>query len=279
MKISELSTIYALLDEKGITSESFSPAAFEKMAQMLSLLDATEQDLILKLLLNFEIYGMAQYYPMFNDTLAKINFNKFHGYKKIAILPCITNADAGEEKYKSGDLVAGFFKGVDFSDYIKTNKRPHVTVYKNILTYNNPKNNDVKIFVDDFIGTGDTVITAIEDFFNHQTRVRKNYCVFSFVAMKEGLARLRAKRIPVYVCHELSKGITDSNTIRKKDDAISLMKKIEDEHLDLEPEFSLGYGQSEALVKMQRTPNNTFPIFWLEKGQGDEKWPAPFPRI
>jgi hypothetical protein len=39
------------------------------------------------------------------------------------------------------------------------------------------------------------------------------------------------------------------------------MKDIE-KKINIRGEFSLGYKQSESLISMIRTPNNTFPVFW-----------------
>ena len=42
--------------------------------------------------------------------------------------------------------------------------------------------------------------------------------------------------------------------------------------------FSFGYNKSEALVTLNRTPDNTFPIFWRNHKKGGKVFQAPFPR-
>ena len=42
------------------------------------------------------------------------------------------------------------------------------------------------------------------------------------------------------------------------------MRSIE-EIIKVNDQNIFGYGQSEALVCMERCPNNTFPIYWLPK--------------
>jgi hypothetical protein len=42
--------------------------------------------------------------------------------------------------------------------------------------------------------------------------------------------------------------------------------------------FSFGYNQSEALITLMRTPDNTFPIFWKEHKKSGEFYDAPFSR-
>ena len=52
------------------------------------------------------------------------------------------------------------------------------------------------------------------------------------------------------------------------------MKNIE-EAIQVSDDYKFGYKGSEALVKMIRTPNNTFPIYWLRNKKNKF---APFPR-
>lgn len=52
------------------------------------------------------------------------------------------------------------------------------------------------------------------------------------------------------------------------------MKQIETK-MYIQDKFRFGYCKSESLVTMCRTPNNTFPVFWEEKGNMKT---APFPR-
>ena len=48
-------------------------------------------------------------------------------------------------------------------------------------------------------------------------------------------------------------------------DAVSTMQNIERRLDELIDEFKFGYKGSEALVCLERCPNNTFPIYWLTK--------------
>ena len=71
------------------------------------------------------------------------------------------------------------------------------------------------------------------------------------------------------------KGISDKYTLTQKTRALSLMESIED-WLNVADDYRFGFGRSEALVSMLRTPNNTFPVYWLDKKSLDYK--SPFPR-
>ena len=52
------------------------------------------------------------------------------------------------------------------------------------------------------------------------------------------------------------------------------MKKIS-QQLQVPKELYLGYLETESLVAMNKTPNNTFPVYWYEKNGHSH---APFPR-
>jgi hypothetical protein len=55
------------------------------------------------------------------------------------------------------------------------------------------------------------------------------------------------------------------------------MSEIE-EMLAISSKFKFGYKKSEALISLDRTPNNTFPLFWCKKKRDGESWCAPFYR-
>ena len=52
------------------------------------------------------------------------------------------------------------------------------------------------------------------------------------------------------------------------------MHEIED-ILKVDSKYSFGFNQTEALISLIKTPNNTFPVYWYEKNGHSH---APFPR-
>ena len=53
---------------------------------------------------------------------------------------------------------------------------------------------------------------------------------------------------------------------------------IEKDKIKANKELYLGYKESEGLVTMIKTPNNTFPFYWFEKKKEGKHTTAPFPR-
>lgn len=73
------------------------------------------------------------------------------------------------------------------------------------------------------------------------------------------------------------KGITDSYPQQTKEEKKAIMLEIEKK---LKPgKYQFGYEKSEALVTMTRTPNNTFPVFWMNYEHKGSKFSPPFPRF
>ena len=80
--------------------------------------------------------------------------------------------------------------------------------------------------------------------------------------------------IPVFADIVREKGISDKFESEEAGQKLDEMKKIS-KLLHVPKKLSLGYLDSESLVAMNKTPNNTFPVYWYE-GKGHSH--APFPR-
>ena len=131
------------------------------------------------------------------------------------------------------------------------------------------RDNYTLCLIDDFIGTGDTVERASKYFLDRN--ISKNMMtIVSLVSMSSGLDDLNNKGYITYTNISCEKGITDGGN----ETQIELMKNIE-ESIKVSDNYKFGYKGSEALVKMIRTPNNTFPIYWLRNKKNKF---APFPR-
>ena len=89
--------------------------------------------------------------------------------------------------------------------------------------------------------------------------------------MRSGIDFLRQMGYNTFADIILDKGIEGSVNADQK---YKVMEMIEAK-IAVKDDCHLGFGHSEALVKMVRTPNNTFPIYWLRNRKNPY---APFPR-
>lgn len=128
------------------------------------------------------------------------------------------------------------------------------------------------VLLDEFIGSGKTVINRINQIEKNISSSKKNgqniqFVVRTFAASEVGLRALAEQKIDVKSVLTVKRGISDYYDPEGAIKHINLMKKIES---SLSNSFfnvtmpSLGYGQCEALYYREEgnIPNNVFPIFW-----------------
>ena len=135
----------------------------------------------------------------------------------------------------------------------------------------------VLVLVDDYIGTGDTAVACVEQLDKLGIKMEQ-IAILSLVAQEEGKKKIEEKGIFFCTSNLRNKGISDYYEGKELEKNVRLMQKIEKD-LKVGEKSRFVYGQSEALVTMCRTPNNTFPVFWYEPELGIKKKLAPFPRF
>ena len=136
----------------------------------------------------------------------------------------------------------------------------------------NYKNQHILCLIDDFIGSGQTAVDAYAYIHELSGICKDSVAILSLVAMQEGIDRLFNEKYTIHSAITRCKGI--SGTV-DSDQKYAIMKIIED-RIHVSDDYRLGYMQSESLVKMIRTPNNTFPVYWMVGKNTNPN--APFPR-
>lgn len=134
--------------------------------------------------------------------------------------------------------------------------------------------NDLICFVDDFVGSGKTYDDTYKSFKAYfascgkQIGVKDVFAITAW-AMEEGFLYCNNRHLRLFCNKKFPKEITDFSgyTTLEKDEKIKLMEQMENSYgNNISPQYSLGYGRSEALVSiLAKSPNNTFPIFWKAK--------------
>jgi len=270
------SQISDLFERKGWPIEIDSDhniSRFNRFCLMLEGLAKDEQSLLLELSEHYLTIGFPVYINHLEIVLCKaLTADGNNVFSKLYFMPLIAPEDKG--KIKSGPILTYMLTGTDllYSAILKGKERIIVNdsfTYKNQI---NKSNSSVLILVDDFIGTGETAVHALGDLFKQDFRNDK-IIVISLVAQQEGLNRIHDLGVKAYTSIEHSKGISDNFLGEDGMMRLNIMNSIELKRR-IDKGYKWGYGQSEALVTMGKTPDNTFPIFWYEKN----KQIAPFPR-
>ena len=250
-------------------SEPFDEDYFDNFCKMLAGLNQEQCELILTLTDKFLWIQENDYMSRFADSfnLFISSFNFIRG-KNIYLCPALSEDDFGKSK-GSVDLLYKLtvhLKAIQhkYSDFQITYADSPVTVDYDLI-----KANYTLCLIDDFIGTGETIENALM-FFRDKGITNDMIVIVSLVGMKTGITKLNDIGYNTYVKITLDKGLTST----KDDSKIKVMHTIE-ESIGVKDDFRFGYKGSEALVRMMKTPNNTFPIYWLRNKKNEY---APFPR-
>ncbi len=147
----------------------------------------------------------------------------------------------------------------------------HVNTFgKAYATYKSKKTHKNIVLVDEFVGTGLTVIGRVSSIcrqFHDANIVDFSVRVKVIVATQHGFDAVKAAGINIEALVLIKKGISDFNSEEISNIKKKVMIDIEDilskQHGDNDLP-SLGYGESESLYSRDdgNTPNNVFPIFW-----------------
>lgn len=247
----------------------FSDDVFENFCNMLAGLEPEQCNLVINLTEKFLWVQDSAYIKHFSVAFDSfISSYSFSRGKNIYICPLLPEEDFGKSKSSISllYLVKSHLGAIQrkYSEFSIT-----YADSPNAVKLDKIRDNYTLCLIDDFIGTGDTVERASKYFLDRN--ISKNMMtIVSLVSMSSGLDDLNNKGYITYTDISCDKGITDGGN----ETQIELMKNIE-ESIKVSDNYKFGYKGSEALVKMIRTPNNTFPIYWLRNKKNKF---APFPR-
>ncbi|WP_374174217.1 hypothetical protein [Flavobacterium tructae] len=251
---------------------SISPS---KIISWLENFEEKDIDNAIDLLHVFEYVTFDEILYRFNDLLDKILKN-IPSNEKIIILPY---GKVG----KSGSLITYPLKHT--KSYKKRSK--DILLTHDFASIDNPSIYNHIIFIDDFIGSGDTfhkeykIIADIETWIS-SNKINNTY-ILSSIIMKEGLNSILSKYPNIQIFAEVRNKIFDPLNsplrILKKVSTIKSMAYRYGSTINVFgfPPYKApyGYDESESLISFFHcTPNNTLPIIWGK----NKNWTPLFPR-
>lgn len=250
---------------------------FNNFCSMMNALDEEKQNVLLFLLTDYIRMGMTDYSNNLFNVFSDIN-NSLEDGSRICFLPLVQTIN-NSSKFLSYFAKLPSFKQI-FSNKKITSDFSDVDISELVKKINAGKI-DYCIFLDDFIGTGDTAEFYINQFTEAGLSPQK-MVIASLVIQKDGLNKLKKICHKIFFAKLALKGISDNDKLstQEKEDFLKIMGDVEDIiNIKNGHKYRFGYKKSEALVTMMRTPNNTFPIFWKPSGKKNEGGIiAPFPR-
>lgn len=252
-------------------------SVFNRFCSCLSKLDSEQQLLLLELTERFKRIKQEEYPLHISKALTKFAANEmvnFSEIKNIFVTPLLAPEDFG--KPKSSTFVYYSLKGILPYTSAFVNKKYFYLDGIDQLDIRHKdinKDNSILLVVDDFVGTGDTSISALSYLIKEKKITKDKIVVLTIAAMEQGFSNVEEFGNTIHTSFLLEKGISDFYPEDKAIQNFSIMDAI-DRKIKTHTNEKYGYGESEALISLIRTPNNTFPIFWKEKGDRI----APFPR-
>lgn len=250
---------------------------FNRFCERLCTLDAEEQRLVIELTRRFTAIGGTEYPQLIlklMNCLHSQNLPVFSEVEKVFILPLIAPEDRGRTKSSSVVWYHCREELIRYSSLL-ADKTVLCCDIEKASWIKTLKINELVILVDDFIGSGETAVSAVNWLTDSFGTDPKQIVILSIAALEMGIDHVRQKTgVEVYAYYIFRKGISDYYSDDQRDGCLKTMAGIEDK-LKVDSDFRLGYAQSEALISLIRTPNNTFPVFWKKK---DKSSPAPFLR-
>ncbi|MDN3692178.1 hypothetical protein QWZ06_07835 [Chryseobacterium tructae] len=178
------------------------------------------------------------------------------------------------------------YKAVTSGLFPRKSKQDYDIITHDLKNISNPDDFQHIIFLDDFIGSGNTFLKAIEEKETEEwlkVNKLKKYFLLSSIIMEEGEQKI-LKDFPfdlIIKSEKRYKAFHPKNSIfnlfKNNQEISKLIKTYGNEiYVNYNPptKTPLGYDDSESLISFfHGTPNNTFPIIW-----GDNKWYPLFPR-
>ncbi len=202
---------------------------YDEFCEMLKFLEEEEQDLVIELTQYFLRIESGQYFSYFLMSLEKLFADtSLPTTSTVSIMPLISPSDFG----KSKSSTALFYDIKSKIPMLPTKHKLKETKMVDAISPSTPANsskitsikNDLICLVDDFIGTGETAIDAV----NHllEKGLKQEYIVVvALVAQKQGMEALEQLGIRSYVAESRERGISDNPLFDNKKQEI--MKNIE----------------------------------------------------
>ena len=226
ISVSTLIQLKTLFDNKGwLIDEDNTVSFFNRYISTLSILDEKQQDFLISLSHHFLYVPIERYLELVLKPL--IELRKEDPNKKLFFACCLSKDDLGRPK--SSHTVLYQLKGTTIKSMIDLDPFSVIEKWDNQLCHKLDNNYQI-VLVDDFIGTGETALSAIEYIKETCPNVdNSRISVLSITAMNEGVKLITDKGYKTYVSIICKKGITDQYSGTEQLNAINLMLSIEKE--------------------------------------------------
>lgn len=240
---------------------------FERLCKRLGRLKDDEQTLFLDLLEKFKVIPLVSYVASF---LAILEYSKLLDFciendiRTLYVVPLLKEEDFN--KLKGSCILSALVEvqGRMSSMFNKDSIDVYYLAPSEYIGCNKNASSHV-LFIEDYIGSGKTASEAVKNFEDVCNLSYKDYTIITLASSEIGVETLKKgnEGIRIFSGVLQKRGISGqyNNCIEEK--YIAMMHSMTHK-LGLKSNKYLGYTHSQALITLNRTPNNTFPVFWDE---------------
>ena len=268
--------LYSIFSTKKWHDKDTHEIVFTNICHLLGNLNEIQQEFLLDLIERYTWLSFSEYQSNIINIFNNIPQKEIENLKKIILFPIMNPNDVN--KTKSGHGILILLRGL--TGFLT--KFSHLR-FKEIETFEQLEDpqfklaNDEQIYLlDDFLGTGDTIKSTIDKLLTNPNITIDKIRIITIASHKQAVIYMESIGIQYYTNIITIKGISEHYIAPELEEKISLMEEIE--KLLPTKKYNFGYGRSEGLITLYRTPNNTFPIFWHDYEKKQQKFKAPFPR-
>ena len=265
MDISDFSTKISILfsQKKCLSSKSWGmefPDAVQNIIKIAENLNSDEIDLFYDLISRYTICDFAAYNALTEKALTNVLKTIPNDTYKVYVFPLLKPSDL--QKTKSSQFVLYIYESLILRI---THGIPSFLFNKLSELLQEPINSNYRVLlVDDFVGTGKTAILCADDYVKNKNVNKESIIISTFYSMESGLQNVKNEGYNIVTLNTMQRGITDHFSQNELSAKYKIIDEIEKRH-GIPKTYKRGLDQSEALLTLMRTPNNTFPMFWSEK--------------
>ncbi len=248
---------------------------FNGFCNLFTKLEPDELKLILELIEKYLWISYREYQDNIIQAMEAVSTEEIARFSKIYFFAIINPKD--EHKVKSGEHLLYIIKAFKhLMIKYQSIRFEFLTTFAHIQNLNLSPHDRI-FLVDDYIGSGETLESCLVEL-KKNTSITSAVVKILCIAIQEHTEiELVLEGYAVLKSVLVKKGITDYNHQPQIDQKKNLMRGIERNVLGAKS-YSLGYKESEALITMMRTPDNTFPVFWKQYRKDGKFIDAPFAR-
>ena len=270
LEIYEILKINELFDSQGWPKDEKNKSSlYKRYLNRYMKLDPAERQLFIKLSNQYKWVSADEYLTSAVQLLENVvRKHCTNAGQAVWIYPIKKNED--QRHIKSSDVVSYLCKSlpIQYSAILYKRKIHIISTLDDLIQKKDKIQKSVLFLVDDFIGSGNYASSVVDELISNGIPEDK-MVVCSLYISEMGLKMLQTRKCSLEFLNVAPSCISELSTSEQE-----LILQMESS-LNVDDEFSLGYGQSANLISLLRTPNNSLPVFWLDKGRTHS---APFPR-